>query len=858
YLVFRDYQNETQYYYQPSEKPKVANNGADVFYIVAVEGGLLEEGEDANDNIEGDLVISAELGPTPEEVETLRQELIQRTGKDNIVLAQTPFEDASVKLILYSFDSSKGEENTVENISIVGSTKPSMSGRQRATFSARLKGKQAQKLYWNLKDNQRAPIMVDYNFTYMGVLPAYNLRITVDFKAVDDFWEHNFGFDGSIEFGKDDDDGNRSKIALDADIDFMIQKLVNEGGIKIEQTNYQGEGSSDLLQGDATGIELVKTLLSPTLFQMTPVTPNQTALTESLSEQANNGENDADGGDDDKKEDGGDDQVEEPTPPGPNPGEDREENETDEGEDGGENEDEAEEDGEDTAEETEGGQNGSQETQDPPDRAVQDPGSEKDGNDEEDEEDEDAEKDEVDEVQAPRLDVKLGYKLRRREITQQIKRTYEFNKVQAKRQLFNPNGTLLLAGTAFDPEEQVALVRLGEGPFKEMNIEAHTAFDLDEYLINEVIVHISYGYKDEVGDETQRLHELSLTLTKDNPGKKVRFFLDDHRTMSFDYYVEFIHAPGSVIGTHETKITSRRFENVTERVISVNVEDHSPLIPVTVQPGNLQFSDENIRSVQVFLAPVENGNGHTTILNAENSEVRKYLIYPANEGDLTYYRRDEFFFQGETLVFEYDGLRDKQVIVNSPDARILNLVPTLVENPGLVQQALVDINYRNSERALRQTIVNLTPEQNRKPFAVLVDEDDPRNWEGRARFVLSSGDILEGDWINYDTPEPLINLNNSGFRVVEVIPLLGPATFNGAIAAVEVRLFDPENESGTLASLFLRSGHTEEKTVLRGVPAGNPVRAEVTIYRTDGSADQQEYVIAPGLNRLLLRITDIN
>ena len=68
------------------------------------------------------------------------------------------------------------------------------------------------------------------------------------------------------------------------------------------------------------------------------------------------------------------------------------------------------------------------------------------------------------------IDINVGYTLRRREISQQIKRKFTFDKAEAKVLKYHPNGALSLAGTAFDADKQLQLVRLGEGPFKENRI----------------------------------------------------------------------------------------------------------------------------------------------------------------------------------------------------------------------------------------------------------------------------------------------------------------------------------------------------------------------------------------------------
>ena len=121
-------------------------------------------------------------------------------------------------------------------------------------------------------------------------------------------------------------------------------------------------------------------------------------------------------------------------------------------------------------------------------------------------------------------------------------------------------------------------------------MEVRASFDFDEYDVREAVVHISYGYKGEKGDRSKRVHEHSLTLDKNNLSDKIKFFVDDHGTLTYDYQVEFIHNTGSIIGSPETKVTSQLFEDEIRRDLSINMDTHSPLIPVR------DFKRENCNS----------------------------------------------------------------------------------------------------------------------------------------------------------------------------------------------------------------------------------------------------------------------
>ena len=879
-VVYQDYTDPNSFYCLPDEKVKIADNGRALQYVVYTDDEILEDSDPDFDQDEsrigGFLTLQVELGPSEEKFEAIKSELVSKYG-DGVNLSMVPFKDGDVKLVMFSSDGS--DENNTEDfkVTIAGSTKPSLSMKQTAVFSTRLSNKPAQ-IMWNLlKQEGQTQVAVVYDLSYLGVMKAYNLEITVDFKATEDFWNHSFNMRAGVK-------NDNIDIAASADVDVMIRELMNEGAITVKQVVYaEGESQTNILGNDPTGIELVKKLMGPTLFNATAIPSEDytAAIGETIANRVRGEEEDADGDEDEQEDppadDGGD------TTDG---GEDTTEDETTE-EDGGDSEEETTEDTpvDDSGDDRPAGQNGGgttgeglnsaedeestdagEETDgsddgEAPDNSVTTPtGEEGDGDSEQGGEsensDDDAEEGETD--SAFDIDVNVGYTLRRREISQQVKRKFIFNKAESKTIKYHPNGALTLANTAFDADKQLQLVRLGEGPFKEIELEVRASFDFDEYDVREVLFHMSYGYKGDEGDKSQRVHEHSLTLDKTNLSDKIKFFVDQYGTLSYDYQVEFIHNSGAIIGSPETKITSQLFEDETRRDLSINMDTHSPLIPVEIQAGELQFSEDSIRSVQVFLAPSKDANGRTTILNKDNTALKRYLIQPPEENKYDYYLRQEFFFKDEKLVFEEENIKDSQIVVDRPFARIFNITPNLANSNNLIKQALIDVKYTTADDDEKVTTLSLTPEESSKSFSVLVEEDDSRNWSGRSRFILNDGRLFEGDWINYDTEQPFITLDNSGFRAIKVETLLGENTFSGRIVALQITINSSNPEIEGSAVIFLNSGKVKDVAIIPNIPVTEPLNATVQIFANDGTQEEQVFAIPPNTPQLMLPITTIN
>ncbi|MDO1446479.1 hypothetical protein Q0590_09480 [Rhodocytophaga aerolata] len=892
--VFRDSHNHSKYWYLPSDKVRIANNGKGIQFVAYIDGEVVEGTEpnftDDMDRTGGFLTLEVELGPNEAELDQLKSKLESEAGE--VQLGQVPMTNGAVKLVM--FGSTGGDTNSVVDFSVAGSTKPSLFGRQTAVFSVRLGGKEAQ-IMWNLlKKGSQTQVGIVYDLEFQGLMPAYHLDITVDFKATEDFWQHHIDADFNLT-------SKNLKIVSNNDIDLIMRALVNQGAITINQIDYTGGGttSNPLGSDNQDVMKIVKDLLSPTLFDATAipredynvlgstlpserenpgttptasatprptptatatptpsptatatpsptqpatpsatVTPTATATTTPTVSATATATVTPTNPPVPPSNDGGDTPIPSPTPEptprqtptpttptpttptstptptsptptGPTP----------------------------TPTPTSPTPTGPTPTPTPTSPTPEQP-----------------------EKVGTNISINAGYSLKHRSISQQVKRKFIFDSAAAKTHTYHPSGALSLEGTNFDADKQVMLVRLGDGPFKEINIEIRSALDFEEFQIREAIVHISYGFREREGDKSKRKHEISIAVNPLEQRKFINFFVDDFGTLTYDYFVEFIHKPGSIIGTHETKIRSRTFENVTERDIAVNISDHSPLIPVEIQPGNINFSEDGIQSVQVFVAPGKDANGRTVIFKDGATDLQKFLIFPALEDTYVYFKREKFFFREDTIEEEFNNLKDSQVIVNRPETRVLNISPILVNTAGLISKAIVKVSYRNVEGEEITKALVLTSQNGDTPppaFAVVVEEEDPRIWTATTQFLLQNGDILDGLERTYTIEQPPISLESCGLKVLKISTLLGADTFNENIAAIQVQVFDNEGGATPLETIILKKTKAEDTVVLKGVDVADPLSAVVNVFKKDGSEEVLNLVVPSGLDELLLRITNI-
>jgi len=955
--IYRDLQNEQQYFCLPTEKARIAENGKGLQFVAYIDDEI-QEGTDPDfgDDINrsgGFLTLEVALGPSASEMNTLLEELQSLKGND-VQLSRVPFIDGGVQLFLFGRGKDSSDNNAAD-VSIAGSTKPSLYGNQTAVFSVRLGGMEAQ-IMWNLlKDSTQTQASVVYDLEFHGMMPAYHLEIIVDFKATEEYWRHNVTADFNLR-------GQQLAIAASTDIDLMMRDLVNSGDITVKEINFrEGDSSSILGPDDPTGMKLVKELISPMLFNPTAIPSMDYSAIDEIRDRdddsdddddsdsddgndtrnldgngdVNRGETDEDreqdnndgngdqggnsgggggappndppdddedsgggaagggaGGNGDDNEDANDDNSgnEDDNDDSNEDGDSDEENNDDDGDDNedadddnnsgnddddddsnedsdSDEENDDDDDGDDTDNGDDGdeneddGEQGGDSEQDDDDDSNDDSDDDEDDSDDDDEDSDDDEEDPEGERTSNanfNFNANIGYTMKHRSISQQIKRKFVFDRISAIKNTIHPGGALSIDGTNFNHDEQVQLVRLGSGPFQQIDLEIRSALDFEQYRIQEAIVHVSYGYKETVGDKDNMKEHDSFLVNPTKPRTFVSIPVDDFGTLTYDYYVEFIHEPGSIIGTHQTKIQSRKFEDVTERDIAVNIDDHSPLMPVEIQVGSLQFSDEGIQSAQIFLAPNEETNGRTAVLRSDSPPVNKFLIQPADADTLEYYKKETFFYEGEPIEVESSEQKDTQVIVNTPRSKLYTIAPNLVDPAQLVDQALIDVRYVNADDVERKATIRLDQENKRKEFVIRVEDDDPRSWFGKARYILTNGEILTTEEANFDVAEQIFSLQSTGFRVFKVSTLLRDATFTGNISAIEVEITTIGDDATTLETIILHQAELEKIVILQDAPVDENLNAITRIFRSDGSQEELSFPINPTQDELLLRITAIN
>src|SRR6266699_3763957 len=94
--IFRDYTDHEQFYYLPSNRARVSDDGKGLQFVVYTEDIENEPNFDLSiDHAGGFLTLEVELGPSEDEVQQIRSALASVVGVGQPKLAQVPFTDGT-------------------------------------------------------------------------------------------------------------------------------------------------------------------------------------------------------------------------------------------------------------------------------------------------------------------------------------------------------------------------------------------------------------------------------------------------------------------------------------------------------------------------------------------------------------------------------------------------------------------------------------------------------------------------------------------------------------------------------------------------------------------------------------------
>ncbi|MBC7739811.1 MAG: hypothetical protein H7245_21960 [Candidatus Saccharibacteria bacterium] len=273
--IFPDHADPLQFYYMPLAPHLTtvsAGQGAasPQFSLIRFKGAA---------GTGGFLNFDVNLGIAPDRLDHLKQRLQQQTGlNDPIRLGPLSVVDGTVRLIMLDAEDPPPRTpgtpaptpapvvadglHFVEKIS--HAAKPSLYGDNQAAFSVKLTQEGVDIIEKSL-GGQIQPIAVIYALDYLGLRPAYSVRLAIDWDRTQKHMDESFGVDTMF---------------VSSDISSAVDKLIENRTIKLEVDSFVTDDDTTVAGRRDAAIAQVKAMMTdafftPSLPPWTPAAPSQ-------------------------------------------------------------------------------------------------------------------------------------------------------------------------------------------------------------------------------------------------------------------------------------------------------------------------------------------------------------------------------------------------------------------------------------------------------------------------------------------------------------------------------------------------------------------------------------------------------
>jgi hypothetical protein len=237
-MIYGDHADTSLFYYVP-ERPRLArSDGRPEFVYLKYRRDITDNpafDADTKQSLGGGfMAFTVDLGVDDEELKTIKKEL-GRFADGEVKLAPIQFRKGSVRLTITkdAADKKDAPPGTPPGFQffeeVYGATTPSLFGFNRATFALVL-SQEAATLFEAALKSGISPIGVIYDLEFLGLRPAFDVRITANYHRVYSELDVEFGAKGQI-----------GPVSLGIDIGAAFQRLRDKGVIKVEVINFSDD-----------------------------------------------------------------------------------------------------------------------------------------------------------------------------------------------------------------------------------------------------------------------------------------------------------------------------------------------------------------------------------------------------------------------------------------------------------------------------------------------------------------------------------------------------------------------------------------------------------------------------------------
>lgn len=794
--IFRDYNTPTRFYYMPRSPRLSSDGGAPAFQLLIYRRDIT----DNPDFREGDrpgggfLTMTVDLGVPAGTLDAVRGELGSRVSGGTVELVAVPFEEGSIRVSALGTSSTPatGEEpppgetergpRFVEEI--LGSAKPSLYGDNRAVFQIELSHEGALLMRRSLEGGGASQVAVVYDLAYRGLMPAYDAKITIDFKQSYSYLRTRF---------------TANTLWFKADIDAEVEKLRKEGHIKIESADYIQSDPAKLAEHAVKLQELAKELATWAFFR-----PGLTPGTVVADDRGNL-------------------TVHDPTTEArrtePGPAAPLVAAGTGRGSPG------------DVAGPRQQGQSANPSTtrvggQPLPPPAPAEPAAPAAGA-----AGSSSAVDAWNRMGRPQA----GFLMRQLSQEEQQTLTFDLRQVAATRRTAAPQGSVrVLPGAAALPGriEEIDL----NSPFFERIAGAVTSTaDFAATGVGSMVVKLRYGVRED-GSAPKDTAEIPLNRAGDSGS--YAFFMDHRRTVDLEYQVVVNYTTGFALGSAGSQATS---EWITTSTRNLNIDPGvvGAVFPVSLTLGSIDWT--TLQSIQSTVRYGAGQDHERTVVFSQTNTNAVVPIRPPAGGNRDFTVQTTFFYAGVQEVVQVAGSGTTTVVINPPITRAVAVSISAADPLARFRKVAVELSYPGSAGQPEQTrLVELAGDAQSAAWTFFRPADNASaKYRYRVTLFGKDGTVDTGEWT--ETPERQLIVGDVFEDIIEVevrflVPEFTAAGFQGAKLTLEYP-DAPAGSDGVAEEFF--SGVPQPFTWRVPRPAGAGTAYRYTVLWVRSNATQQ-------------------
>lgn len=790
--IFRDHADDSLFYYM-NDRPRLArNDGVPEFVFLKYTRDITDNpglAQSDRDRLGGGfLAFTVDLSVDQSTLDDARGRLARFAGAGPVNLAPALFTKGTVRLSITKDAAAQPDapQGTTPGAAffeeVYGTTMPSLIGDNRATFGVMLDHEGATLMEAALRSGI-SPIGVIYDLEYLGLRPAFDVKIHADYHRVYTELDIEFGVKASY-----------ATISAAVDIDLAWQKLRDNGSITVQVKSFTDD--ADLRKQADAAFDWFKTQLLQDFFKSSLEPPmflrqGQSGLLGSLQQllgpmnQTQQGPSVPAMGAPTTAA-----PTVQPPPANANAGI---------ASTGDANRQQA------AAATAPGGANR------PPSTG---------------------------------FGAQVGFSLKRIEQDELKERDFEMSEQSAVTRTAAPQGLFSTMVNGLDLSRAMKEVNLDDDFFKHIDATFTLGADLAAEKIGAVSVNVEYPAKRPAGVPPATVAGFPFTPA-DTAAKHFQTFLDEHKELAYRYKVGVQFAGDSDWVGNEASYESDWIET-TAQAVNVDPFAALDRLDIEVVLGDDVARNPSIKQVQIDLAydsPDGTYHAQKALSLKPGDPSQHWRLRFAETGDKVYRSRVTYFLDnnvripGEWTPSVPVTTSAATLVVNSPFRNTLNARLVSLLDPAATQEADISLVYAEPAFGyeVRQQL-SLTSENARTPQSVAIPTISPTPGvlTATTTVVRADGSVFHGQPVSPDNGVLVVSDGAGAVKRVQV-QLANPNLAAAGLVAVRVRLAGP-GDDGDRDEAFFTGATTGSATVTLVQPTPGPFSYsyEVVGYTTAG------------------------